>query len=104
MIGSEPGAQHHVFSSSAHQAQKMMLIRSTVKRVVPRQPLLLAAVLMLLLPGCDSVESLEREGSVYLANGDRISAAITFRALLARDPKHPEPAFHPAQILPPPHT
>src|SRR5262249_37380057 len=99
MIGSEPGAQHHVFSSSAHQAQKMMLIRSTVKRVVPRQPLLLAAVLMLLLPGCDSVESLEREGSVYLANGDRISAAITFRALLARDPKHAEAAFQLGKIL-----
>src|SRR5262249_49321432 len=101
MIGREPAAQHDVFSSSAHQAQKMMSIRSTGKRVTARQPLLLllAAALMFLLPGCDSVESLERNGSVYLANGDRISAAITFRALLSRDPKHAEAAFQLGKIL-----
>src|SRR6185295_7083682 len=58
-----------------------------------------AVALFTLLPGCDSVESLERDAAGYLAKGDRISAAIQFRALLAREPKHAEAHYQLGKIL-----
>lgn len=62
--------------------------------------LLVAAVLLGALPGCDSIENLEREALGYLAKGDRISASIQFRAILARDLQHAEAHFQLGKISP----
>ena len=69
----------------------------TLRRGLAR---LCAAVFVIACAGCgESVESLERGAMDYLAKGDRISAAIQFKELLAIDPKHTEAHFQLGRIL-----
>lgn len=68
----------------------MSATRSIERRLRTRlASLLCCAALVLACAGCgESVETLEREANAYLAKGDRVSAAIQFKALLAREPGH----------------
>ena len=76
-------------------------MRSTGKRISAHPAFALcAAVLMIACTGCsDTVEGLQRDAVRSVAKGDRISAAIQFRELLARDPKHAEGHFQLGKIL-----
>jgi putative PEP-CTERM system TPR-repeat lipoprotein len=46
-----------------------------------------------LLPGCDTVESLERDARASAAKGDQNAAAVHYQALLALEPGHSEASF-----------
>lgn len=62
--------------------------------------LLAAAVVIIACAGCgDTPESLEREAKGYLAKGDRVSAAIQYKSLLALDPGHADAHFQLGKIL-----
>jgi putative PEP-CTERM system TPR-repeat lipoprotein len=62
--------------------------------------LLCAAVMIIACVGCgETPESLEREAKGYLAKGDRVSAAIQYKSLLALDPGRAEAHFQLGKIL-----
>ena len=62
--------------------------------------LLCAALVIMACAGCgDTAESLEREAKGYLAKGDRVSAAIQYKSLLALQPGNAEAHFQLGKIL-----
>lgn len=63
--------------------------------------LLCAAVVIIVCAGCggNTPESMEREAKGYLAKGDRVSAAIQYKSLLALDPGRAEAHFQLGKIL-----
>src|SRR5688572_30005118 len=58
------------------------------------------ALLALVMAGCtDSAKNVEREAHAYLAKGDRISALIQFRSLLALQPGHVDAHLQAGRLL-----